>query len=419
MKNEMKTKRSKSRDCNNKLKWKKAHPRSPTNPTEARPRFRRKREACKTCRPQRWRNTNEEKTKKTKKPKHEVRGMRRLARKLEFAGLQGLQFLPQDHGQRQLSNRQSLSQQNTVAKKWQKQRQLSQMELWAILNVHSIILQHIACILYIYIYLHICILINLKQLLKASHVKGIMVFLLFDCEVLPGSCGRHEPSVLFCKQATFQVCKVAFLAVCFAFCSILAWMSFLIFLKYLLKLNIFIWFCIVGNQFLLLPYRILASREVMISIVSICLLQKTSSFIMFFLMFFSACSTLFTLFSLFWWHSRFTPGSLGPRRCRQHRLPSSAFAPNAPGTAVAASALAPPALVEISANAFFLQIFWNMAEKICFIAWLAFFLVFSSVFQIFSKKNAKAEAMPPQRSEWGRLEMHSSAHHIRRWNECP
>ena len=86
----------------------------------------------------------------------------------------------------------------------------------------------------------------------------------------------------------------------------------------------------------------------MISIVSICLLQKTASFIRlscFFLCFFSACSTLF---SLFWWHS---PGSLGPRRCRQHRglrgLPCSAFAPNAPGTAVAASALAPPALVEI------------------------------------------------------------------------
>ena len=282
MKNEMKTKRSKSRDCNNKLKWKKAHPRSPTNPTEARPRFWRKREACKedvssskVAKHQRGKNEKNEKTEAWSSRN------RRLARKLEFAGLQGLQFLPQDHGQRQLSNRQSLSQQNTVAKKWQKQRQLSQMELWAILNVHkdcsSIILQHIACILYIY--LHICILINLKQLLKASHVKGIMVFLLFDCEVLPGSCGRHEPSVLFCKQATFQVCKVAFLAVCFAFCSILAWMSFLIFLKYLLKLNIFIWFCIVGNQFLLLPYRILASREVMISIVSICLLQKTASFI--------------------------------------------------------------------------------------------------------------------------------------------
>lgn len=388
MKNEMKTKRSKSRDCNNKLKWKKAHPRSPTNPTEARPRFRRKREACKTCRPQRWRNTNEEKTKKTKKPKHEVRGMRRLARKLEFAGLQGLQFLPQDHGQRQLSNRQSLSQQNTVAKKWQKQRQLSQMELWAILNVHkhcsSIILQHIACILYIYIYLHICILINLKQLLKASHVKGIMVFLLFDCEVLPGSCGRHEPSVLFCKQATFQVCKVAFLAVCFAFCSILAWMSFLIFLKYLLKLNIFIWFCIVGNQFLLLPYRILASREVMISIVSICLLQKTASFIMFFLMFFSACSTLFTLFSLFWWHSRFTPGSLGPRRCRQHRLPSSAFAPNAPGTAVAASALAPPALVIFLQMLFFCKSFGTCRKNLlyCMIGiFLGFFKLISNLFE--------------------------------------
>ena len=46
---------------------------------------------------------------------------------------------------------------------------------------------------------------------------------------------------------------------------------------------------------------------------------------------------------------------------------------------------------------------------------LGFFKLISNLFE----KNAKAEAMPPQRSEWGRLEMHSSAHHIRRWNECP
>ena len=75
-------------------------------------------------------------------------------------------------------------------------------------------------------------------------------------------------------------------------------------------------------------------------------------------------------------------------------------------------------LGDISANAFFLQIFWNMYLKYiyCMIGiFLGFFKLISNLFE----KNAKAEAMPPQRSEWGRLEMHSSAHHIRRWNECP
>ena len=69
----------------------------------------------------------------------------------------------------------------------------------------------------------------------------------------------------------------------------LAWIFWL---KYLLKyLHMIPYRC---QFFRLLPYRILAYREVVIRVVSICVLQRTSSFFMFFLE--SACSTPFP-----WW----------------------------------------------------------------------------------------------------------------------
>lgn len=90
-----------------------------------------------------------------------------------------------------------------------KKRQLSQMEMWAIFHIHkhcsSIILHHIACIAYIYKYIY-CILINLKQLLEASHVKGIMGF---DCLTVKFCQVRAEDmSHQFCS-ATKQLFKYA------------------------------------------------------------------------------------------------------------------------------------------------------------------------------------------------------------------